>query len=64
MLELALVAVLAFCAGAVGMWFWYPYNLARHPEKIASLQARAEKLVSNAQELFDRTLESIRDAQK
>jgi hypothetical protein len=55
---------LCFVAGVVVMWFWYPYNLARHPEKIAALQVRAEKYVAGAQALFEKTVTAIRDAQK
>lgn len=62
MLETLVVAAVGFCAGAVFMWFWYPYNLARHPEKIAALQARAETLLTDANAIFARTLQSIKDA--
>jgi hypothetical protein len=64
MLELALSVAVGAVIGIVFMWFWYPYNLAKHPEKIAALQARAERLTASASDLFQETLDSIRQAQK
>lgn len=64
MLDLVLAGAVGFCVGVVFMWFWYPTNLARHPEKLAAIQARAEKLMAGANEIFARTLQSIKDAQQ
>jgi uncharacterized BrkB/YihY/UPF0761 family membrane protein len=62
MVQTLLIALVGFAAGAVFMFYWYPYTLARHPEKIAALQHRSEQLAQDAGDIIARTLQTMRDA--